>query len=93
MGHEVLDASDRPRRHGAQLDVLRGRFRLQQPAQRRDRGTRTVQLGLQPLQVVGDQRSPGARVGGAEDALDVGQGTSSSRSRWMTWAVGIWSAA
>src|SRR3712207_939841 len=44
-----------------------------QPAQRRHRGPGAVQFGLQPLQVLGDQRGTGARVGGAQDALDVGQ--------------------
>jgi hypothetical protein len=47
---------------------------LQQPAQRRHRGAGPIQLRLESLQVVGDEGGTCSRVGGAQDALDVGQG-------------------
>jgi hypothetical protein len=58
--------------HAAVLDRGRAARRGQQGAQRLDRGPRLGQLGLQPVQVRGDEGVAGGRVRCGQHRLDVG---------------------
>jgi hypothetical protein len=88
----VLDRGRRGRRYRTQLDAQRSRLRREQPAQRRDRGAGPVELGLESPEVVGDQRGAGVRVGGAQDAPDVGQRDVELAQVVDDLCVGNWSA-